>query len=169
MLQRWFDSGQELQPAHRLAFLGGHARSGTKMHWSRCLIRTPTCYLAEETWFFYQQAYEFLTRSLPPGTSILAGLNRRKPKHCVRLVKAIFVRWHRISANRLATMLVDKNPAFQELIIALVRFFPEIKLLVALRDPRDVVMSCFMLPLWPLEYGNVNYLDLAGTVDDTPG
>jgi len=62
-------------------------------------------------------------------------------------------------------LLIDKNPAFQELIIALVRFFPEIKLLVALRDPRDVVLSCFVLPLWPLSIGNVNYLDLAGAVE----
>src|SRR5271170_2961860 len=31
-LQRWFDSGQELlQPPHRLAFLGGHPRSGTTL------------------------------------------------------------------------------------------------------------------------------------------
>ncbi len=46
-------------------------------------------------------------------------------------------------------LLIDKNPSYTFLIPALIRIFPELKLLIALRDPRDVVMSCFMqnLPL----------------------
>jgi hypothetical protein len=61
-------------------------------------------------------------------------------------------------------LLIDKNPSIQALIIAFVRFFPEIKLLVALRDPRDVVLSCFMQPHWPLGTGNVTFLNLEATV-----
>jgi len=165
MLQRWFDSGQELQPARRLAFLGGHARSGTTLL-EQVLDSHPDIISAEETWFFYYQAYDILTRSLPPGTSILAGLEAAQVKTLRQARQSYF----RSMASHLGNpvghrMLVDKNPAFQELIIAFVRFFPEIKLMVALRDPRDVVMSCFMLPLWPLSTGNVNYLDLAGTVE----
>jgi len=165
MLQRWFDAGRKLQPAHRLAFLGGHARSGTTLL-EQVLDSHPDIISAEETWFFYYKVYDFLTRSLPPGTSMLAGLEAAQTEALRQARNNYF----RSMASHLGNpvghrILVDKNPAFQELIIAFVRFFPEIKLIVALRDPRDVVMSCFMLPLWPLSTGNVNYLNLGGTVE----
>jgi hypothetical protein len=62
-------------------------------------------------------------------------------------------------------LLIDKNPNNQVLIPAFVRIFPEIKLLVAIRDPRDVVLSCFMQPHWPTSTGNVTFLSLEGTVE----
>ena len=34
--------------------------------------------------------------------------------------------------------------------------------MVALRDPRDVVLSCFMQPYWSLTTSTVNYLSLEG-------
>jgi hypothetical protein len=50
------------------------------------------------------------------------------------------------------------------MIPAMVRVFPELKLIVALRDPRDVVVSCFLryLPLNPV---SVCFLTLERTVD----
>jgi hypothetical protein len=46
---------------------------------------------------------------------------------------------------------LDKNPTHTLFIPAIVRLFPETKFLIALRDPRDVVVSCYMqfLPLNP--------------------
>ena len=58
-------------------------------------------------------------------------------------------------------LLIDKNPSLQVFILAFVRFFPEARLIVALRDPRDVVLSCFMQPHWPINPASVNYLNLA--------
>jgi len=45
-----------------------------------------------------------------------------------------------------------------------VRVFPEVRLLVALRDPRDVILSCFLqaLPLTPISSA---YLSIGGTVN----
>jgi hypothetical protein len=43
-----------------------------------------------------------------------------------------------------ARLHVDKNPAMIPMIPAMRRVFPELKLLVALRDPRDVILSCFL-------------------------
>src|SRR5213079_3076267 len=54
---------------------------------------------------------------------------------------------------------LDKNPPFTLLIPAILRLFPEMKLLIALRDPRDVVLSCFMQYL-PLNTNSVWYLSL---------
>jgi hypothetical protein len=46
-------------------------------------------------------------------------------------------------SNRL---LMDKHPVLTFMIPGFVRVFPETKFLIALRDPRDVVLSCFMQP-----------------------
>ena len=59
------------------------------------------------------------------------------------------------------------------LIPAFIRVFPEIKLLVALRDPRDVCLSCFMQPFLTLNQTtsdyNMNtsgYVTIQGTVEE---
>jgi len=46
---------------------------------------------------------------------------------------------------------LDKNPTHTLFIPAIVRLFPETKFLIALRDPRDVIVSCYFqyLPLNP--------------------
>jgi hypothetical protein len=61
--------------------------------------------------------------------------------------------------------LVDKNPSLTALIPAVLRILPETKLLVALRDPRDVCLSFFMQPL-PLNLTSAAYLTLEGTVTE---
>jgi hypothetical protein len=61
-------------------------------------------------------------------------------------------------------MHLDKNPAFTLLLPAVLRLFPEMKLLIALRDPRDVVLSCFMQYL-PLNTNSVCYLSLERTAE----
>jgi hypothetical protein len=58
-----------------------------------------------------------------------------------------------------ARMLIDKNPSLTGLVLCFTRVFPEAKLLVALRDPRDVCLSCFMQPL-PLGQGSAIFLTL---------
>ncbi|MGD1087640.1 MAG: tetratricopeptide repeat protein [Verrucomicrobiota bacterium] len=74
LLQRWFDFGRELQPPHRLAFLGGHARSGTTLL-EQVLDSHPDIASAEETSIFYNQAQVLLTRGLPQGTPMVAALD----------------------------------------------------------------------------------------------
>jgi hypothetical protein len=59
--------------------------------------------------------------------------------------------------------LIDKNPELTMLLPVVARVFPEMKVLFALRDPRDVVVSCFMQRL-PLNPVSVHYLSLEGTV-----
>jgi hypothetical protein len=52
---------------------------------------------------------------------------------------------------------LDKNPTLTLLIPAFRRLFPEATLLLALRDPRDVVLSCYLRYL-PLNTNSVWYL-----------
>jgi Sulfotransferase family len=60
-------------------------------------------------------------------------------------------------------LLIDKNPELTMLLPLVARVFPEMKILFALRDPRDVVISCFTQQL-PLNPVSVHYLTLEGTV-----
>jgi hypothetical protein len=57
---------------------------------------------------------------------------------------------------------LDKNPTLTLLLPAMLRLFPETRLLIALRDPRDVVLSCFMQFL-PMNPNSVCFLALERT------
>ncbi len=57
---------------------------------------------------------------------------------------------------------IDKNPTHTLFIPALVRLFPESQFLIALRDPRDVIVSCYFQYL-PLNPTSVSYLTWEST------
>lgn len=162
MLARWSDSGSEhLQPLHRLAFLGGHARSGTTLL-EQVLDSHPDIISAEETAIFNDDAYAPLQRQLSHATSMLTGLESAS----IETLRMARERYFQSMTAWLghppgARLLIDKNPSLQVLIVAFIRFFPEARLIVALRDPRDVVLSCFMQPHLPISTASVNYLSLA--------
>jgi hypothetical protein len=54
---------------------------------------------------------------------------------------------------------LDKNPTLTLVLPGFLRLFPEARLLIALRDPRDIVISCFMQYL-PLNANSVCFLTL---------
>ena len=57
---------------------------------------------------------------------------------------------------------LDKNPPLTLVLPGFLRLFPETRVLIALRDPRDVVISCFMQYL-PLNPNSVCFLTLERT------
>ena len=59
-------------------------------------------------------------------------------------------------------LLLDKNPELTMLLPLVARVFPDMRILFAVRDPRDVVISCYMQQL-PLNPVSVHYLTLEGT------
>ena len=166
MFQRWFDSGADLQPPHRLALLGGHPRSGTTLL-EQVLDSHPDIVSAEETEIFLDEAYLQLTRNLPPDTLMLPALEAAQ-NGVLQSARATY--FHSMEAALGepvgGRLLIDKNPSLTFLIPSLVRIFPEIKLLIALRDPRDVILSCFMQPFFQIAQTNSAYLTLAGTAEE---
>jgi hypothetical protein len=165
LLARWHETGlEQLQPLRSLAFLGGHARSGTTLL-EQVLDAHPDITSAEETTIFHNDAYATLRRSLPETTSLLTGLINTTNETLLSARERYF-QTMRTYLGELPNgrLLVDKNPSLQALIITFIRIFPEAKLIIALRDPRDVVLSCYMLPHWLIGTGNVTFLDLEGTV-----
>lgn len=59
-------------------------------------------------------------------------------------------------------VMLDKNPSLTDLIPAWLRVVPHSKILIMLRDPRDVVLSCF-LNHFPLNAYTVSFLNLKQT------
>jgi Flp pilus assembly protein TadD len=163
VLQRWGELNPALAPAHRLAVLCGHPRSGTTLL-EQVLDSHPDIVSAEETHILHDEAYLPLSRGFSETTSVLQVLEAAAPSQ-LRQSRDNYFRFTGLFLGKPIEekLLIDKNPALNVLIPAVVRIFPEAKFLVALRDPRDVCLSCFMqhLPLNPVSSA---YLSLEGTV-----
>jgi len=165
MFQRWFDDRSALVPPHRLALLGGYARSGTTLL-EQVLDAHPDIVAAEETEVFIDDAFASLKRHLPPDAQMLPVLEAADAPALQQARAAYFHAMDLCVGNPIAgRLLLDKNPMFTCMIPAIVRIFPETRFLIALRDPRDVVLSRFMqiLPPGPL---NNAFSTFEGTAED---
>ena len=146
-----------------MALLAGHARSGTTLL-EQVLDAHPNILSADETEIFKQDAYSLIQQSLTRGTNMLAGLDAASAQTLRQAQERYFQTMSRCVGRPLEQrLLIDKNPNLQSLVPAFVRFFPEARLLVALRDPRDVCLSCFMLCYYPLNAMTCAYLSLGVT------
>jgi tetratricopeptide (TPR) repeat protein len=165
ILKRWHESRKDLLPGRRLALLCGHPRSGTTLL-EQVLDSHPDIISAEETPIFHNHAYPFLSRNAPSTANILSVLDSAKRETMQQARKNYFRCMESFLGGPIGDrLLVDKNPILTFLIIPFIRIFPETKLVVALRDPRDVCLSCFMQPL-TLNQSAAAFLTLEGTVDD---
>ncbi|HVU28482.1 MAG TPA: sulfotransferase [Verrucomicrobiae bacterium] len=165
MLQRWFNSATHLQSFHRLTLLGGHPRSGTTLL-EQVLDSHPDIVSVEETTIFHDDAYVPLQHSFPSETAILSFLELAQTETLQQSRANYFRSVEKFLGNSIGErLLIDKNPSLTFLIPPLIRIFPEIKLLIALRDPRDVVLSCFMQSI---QLGQVSsaYLSLENTINE---
>jgi tetratricopeptide (TPR) repeat protein len=180
MLRRWFDAGKELQPPKRLALLCGHPRSGTTLL-EQVLDSHPDIVSVEEAEIFYEDVYVPLARTQPqepprPGLperfqmSVRVELSTLEaaPTDLLRHLRQNYFRSMELClgqpiGNRL---LVDKNPALTLLMLGFQRAFPELKLMIALRDPRDVVLSCFMQNFALTALRHTAFFTLKDTVEE---
>lgn len=165
ILRRWHEDNKALEPMRRLALLCGHPRSGTTLL-EQVLDSHPDVVSAEETSIFHDHAYPLLQRRAPGEANVFAVLNSARPETLQEARKNYFRCVESFLGAPLGNrLLVDKNPILTFLMVPFVRIFPEAKLLVALRDPRDVCLSCFMQPL-TLNQSAAAFLTLEGTVED---
>lgn len=134
-------------PPRQLALLGGHPRSGTTLL-EQVLDSHPDVISAEETEVFLDEALTPLLRSGPENPCLENTFNTlaaASPDQLKQLRSNYFQAMETVLNQPIAgRVLIDKNPSQTFLAPSLIRFFPEIKFLIALRDPRDVVLSCFM-------------------------
>ncbi|MEI7534969.1 MAG: sulfotransferase [Verrucomicrobiae bacterium] len=165
VLRNWRAAGDQLQPPHRLTLLAGHPRSGTTLL-EQVLDAHPDLISAEETEIFYQDAYGPRLQGQPDDTGMYDALAKATPEQLQQSRKNYFRSLEQSLGQPIGgRLLIDKNPSFTFLIPAFVRIFPETKFLIALRDPRDVVLSCFMQNL-PLNQVGAACLSLTDTTNE---
>jgi tetratricopeptide (TPR) repeat protein len=162
-LARWSEAGRDFEPLNgRLALLTSHPRSGTTLL-EQVLDSHPDAISADELQVLPELVNSPLGRTAAPKESVPEVLDRTCSDALNKLRKEY---WNGIEGALRepinGRLLVDKNPEMTYLLPLVARVFPEMKIVFALRDPRDVVVSCFMQQL-PLNAVSVNYLTLEGT------
>jgi hypothetical protein len=164
VLDRWRADADKLQPLRRIALLCGHPRSGTTLL-EQVLDAHSDIISAEETKMMHDDAYLPLIHDFSEGTSVLQALDSVPPS-VIRHARENYFRCTELFLCRQigTRLLVDKNPSLNLMIPMVVRVFPEAKFLIAIRDPRDVVMSCYLQALPPTPISSA-YLSLEGTVN----
>jgi len=160
MIRRWRAEAPVTKERYQIAFLGGHPRSGTTLL-EQILDAHPDVLAFDEPAAFAQ---EISNQLVAPGREIaLSNLDTlpraRRVEMRQRYVKSLL---REIPGEPTARVLLDKNPSPTMSLNVWLRVFPELKVIIALRDPRDVIISCFFLNIM-LNATNVNFLNLERT------
>jgi len=162
-IRRWREEPPATVERYQIAFLGGHPRSGTTLL-EQILDAHPDVLAFDEPVAFSQEISRHVDSSPATGRGKLPSLDTlpldRRAEMRRRYVKSLL---REISDEPSARVLLDKNPSPTMSLPIWLRIFPELKVIIALRDPRDVVISCFFLNIM-LNATNVNFLSLERTV-----
>jgi tetratricopeptide (TPR) repeat protein len=159
---RWRDELSDAPPA-RVALLTGFPRSGTTLL-EQVLDAHPDLVSSEERDFIGNELFRTITAHRPEKP-ILEVLNELDREPILAERKRYFRSMEYLLGEPVGgRMHLDKNPAYNLTIPLVLRFFPEARLLVAIRDPRDVVLSCYLRYL-PLNAVSVRFLDVQRTAE----
>lgn len=165
ILQRWVEQGTQFTPPRRIALLGGHPRSGTTLL-EQVVDSHADIISSEESDVFMDDAFSQINRHLPHTTPMLDELQQASPELLQKVRLGYWQRTEVFLRQPIGPrLLVDKNPSLTFLVPMLARIFPECRFLIALRDPRDICMSCFMQPV-QLNQVSSAWLSLEGTVHE---
>ncbi len=149
IMKRWRQ--EATAPQHRLAFLGGHPRSGTTLM-EQILGAHPDIHAFDEPEAFPSEVLNVLCPANATRGLTLSDLNALSTARRGDLRGHYFKSLMRETPGGVANkILLDKNPSPTNSLYLWLRLFPELKVIIALRDPRDVVVSCYLqnLPLNP--------------------
>jgi tetratricopeptide (TPR) repeat protein len=159
-LRGWRAASDVPELAHPpLALLTGFPRSGTTLL-EQALDAHPDIVSSEERDIMGFEVFPALVGSVPDRASV-ADLLKRVSSTRLAEESTRYFRYHEawLGGPLAGRLLLDKNPGATLLLPVYLRVFPQLRTLVALRDPRDVILSCFFLYL-PLNPLSVNFLTL---------
>lgn len=164
--KEWKAASAQLCPTRNLVLLGGHPRSGTTLL-EQVLDSHPEIISAEETDNFFMFGLSPLMRNHPPNTELSHVLDACSIDDLLNTRERYFTSMERCLGESIRTrILIDKNPSLTSLVPAMFRIFPEIKYVMMMRDPRDVVLSCYMQSFVPISSISGNYLTLEDTASE---
>ncbi len=139
---------KERKPIPTLAFLGGHPRSGTTLM-EQVLGAHPNVIALDEPHLFQSVLIPEIQK-VQPVTSARLNVVRRLYTQALE---------RESGQEALGKLLLEKNPSLTSALPMWLRVFPDLRVIIALRDPRDVVISCYFQNL-PLNVANANFLSL---------
>jgi tetratricopeptide (TPR) repeat protein len=160
-LQRW----REAAPAvdNLTALLTGFPRSGTTLL-EQLLDSHSDLVSSEERDFIGRELLQSVA-SRRSDRDLLSALDETPAEQLETERERYFAAMEYFLDAPIAGRLhLDKNPAYNLTIPLVLRLFPETRLIVALRDPRDVVLSCYLRYL-PLNAVSVRFLDPVRTAE----
>jgi len=161
-IERWRRGGPAAPCRYRIAFLGGHPRSGTTLL-EQILGAHPGIAAIDEPMAFVQEVSEKIAPPEAPSALTLKALNTLTADQRANLQQRYLKSLLREGATEPGVeLLLDKNPSPTALLHLWLRVFPDSKVIIALRDPRDVIISCFFQNLM-LNTTNANFLSLERT------
>jgi tetratricopeptide (TPR) repeat protein len=158
-IKRWREEAAASPAPNPLVFLGGAPRSGTTLL-EQILGAHPGILIYDEPQAFAQELFTPL-HPLPPARgltlSALNGLTAQTRNHLMdRYFKSLSRERQENPAGRL---MLDKNPSVTMSLPIWLRLFPASKVIIAVRDPRDVVLSSYFQNINPV-WANVCFLGL---------
>jgi Tfp pilus assembly protein PilF len=158
---RWQNRTKGMNPA-RVALLTGFPRSGTTLL-EQVLDAHPRVISSEERDYMGKTVIHRIFGNQRPGTPLYETLNKLTAGQ-LRFERDTYFRvMEEFLGEEIGTrMHLDKNPGYNQTIPLILRIFPETRLLIALRDPRDVVLSCYLRYL-PLNTMSAQFLSVKGT------
>lgn len=161
-MRRWQQEPPASVERYQVAFLGGHPRSGTTLL-EQILDAHPEVLAFDEPVAFAQEITGHINLSPLEGEVQLKTLDALPASQRAvmrgRYIKSLL---REIEGEPGPRILLDKNPSPTMSLNIWLRVFPELKVIIALRDPRDVIISCFFLNIM-LNATNVNFLSLERT------
>jgi tetratricopeptide (TPR) repeat protein len=162
MIRRWRQEAPPSPGKFKIAFLGGHPRSGTTLL-EQILDAHPAVLAFDEPDAFNQEAAGQIPLPATSGQAQARALNSLSSGR-IRQIRDRYVKslLREITGEPTAQVLLDKNPSSTMALPHWLRVFSELKIIIALRDPRDVIISCFFLNL-TLNATNMNFLTIERT------
>ena len=156
-IRRWREEGTATPSPHRLAFLGGHPRTGTTLL-EQILGAHPGVAAFDEPMAFADEVAEKLAPMNAPSALTMKALNALTAAQRSHFQQRYFRSLLRDDAGGATpALLLDKNPSPTAWLHLWLRLFPELKVVITLRDPRDVMVSCYFQNL-RLNAINANFL-----------
>jgi tetratricopeptide (TPR) repeat protein len=160
-IRRWREESSATASPHRLTFLGGHPRTGTTLL-EQILGAHPGIAAFDEPMAFPDEVADKLAAMNAVSTLTVNTLNALSAPQRSHFQQRYFKSLLRENPDATSQVLLDKNPSPTAWLHLWLRIFPELKVIIALRDPRDVIVSCHFqnLRLNPI---NANFLSIERT------
>jgi hypothetical protein len=162
-IRRWREQDAAPAAPWQPAFLGGHPRSGTTLI-EQIMDAHPEVLAFDEPEAVNREVlagFDALLKGGRVAVKTLEGIARgRRVEMRERYLKSLL---REVTTRPETRVLLDKNPSPTASLHLWLRVFPELRVIIALRDPRDVVISCYFQNLM-LNATNANFLSLERTV-----